>query len=70
MKTDHPNITVLQQLCKPIPQDLLQWVAKEKVIDKKARAFTPMSHAAAILFAQLARVASLSDLRDWLQLRN
>ena len=51
MKTDQSNITVLQQLCKPIPQDLLKRVAKEKVIDKKARAFTPMSHAAAILFA-------------------
>ena len=69
MKTNQSNITVLQQLCKLIPQHLLQPIAKEKGIDKKARAFTPMSHLATILFAQLARVASLSDLRDWLQLK-
>jgi hypothetical protein len=49
---------------------LLQRIAKEKGIDKKARAFTPMSHVAAMLFAQLARVVSLSDLRDWLQLKS
>ena len=29
-----------------------------------------MSHVAAMLFAQLARVVSLSDLRDWLQLKS
>ena len=69
-KTAQSNSTVLQQLCKLIPLDLLQRIASEKGVDKQARAFTPMSHVAAMLFAQLARVVSLSDLRDWLQLKS
>ena len=36
-KSEISNITVTQQLCKLIPQDLLQLIGKEKSIDKKAR---------------------------------
>ena len=35
-KSETPNITVTQQHCKLIPQDLLQRIGKEKSIDKQA----------------------------------
>lgn len=69
-KTAQSNNTVLQQLCKLIPSDLVNRIAKQTGIDQQARDFTPMSHVAAMLFAQLARIVSLSDLRDWLRLKS
>jgi hypothetical protein len=69
-KTAQSNTTLLQQLCKLIPLGLLNRLAKDTGVQQKARKFTPMSHVVAMLFAQLARVVSLSDLKDCLRLKS
>lgn len=69
-KTAQSNTTVLQQIGKLIPLGLVNRLAKETGVQARARKFTPMSHVVAMLFAQLARVVSLSDLRDCLQLKS
>ena len=69
-KSAQSNQTLFQQLCKLIPLDLVNRLAKETGVKAKARKFTPMSHVVAMLYAQLARVVSLSDLKDCLLLKS
>ncbi len=45
------------------------FAARECGADARARSFSPLSHLAAMLFAQLAHVLSLNDLCDWLRLK-
>jgi len=69
-KSAQNNQTILQQLCKFIPLSMVNRFARETGVEDKARKFTPMSHVVAMLFAQLARVVSLSDLKDCLCLKS
>lgn len=48
-KSAQSNQTLFQQLCKLIPLDLVNRLAKETGVKAKARKFTPMSHVVAML---------------------
>jgi Transposase DDE domain/Domain of unknown function (DUF4372) len=63
------HITILGQLLKQIPRSIVSAAAKESGVDAKARTFSVMSHLSAMIFVQLARVLSLNDVCDWLQLK-
>ena len=56
--------TVLNQICKLIPRNLVSKLAKKYGVDKQARSFTPWSHVLAMIFAQLAHSLSLNDVCD------
>jgi len=56
--------TVLNQICKLIPRNLVPRLSKEYGIDKQARKFTPWSHVVSMIFAQLAHSLSLNDISD------
>ncbi|MBP7950776.1 MAG: DUF4372 domain-containing protein [Verrucomicrobiales bacterium] len=63
------HYVILGQLLKYIPRSILDAAARECDADARARSFSPLSHLAAMLFAQLAHVLSLNDLCDWLRLK-
>jgi len=56
--------TVLFQISKLIPRNLVPRLAKEHGVDKQARSFTAWSHVLAMIFAQLAHSLSLNDIAD------
>lgn len=56
--------TVLKQICKLIPVNLVSQLAKKYGVDKQARCFSPWSHVVSLVFAQLAHSLSLNDLCD------
>jgi hypothetical protein len=57
----------LHQLCKLIPSQLTQKLARKHGVDKKARTFTPWSHVVSLLFAQLTHAIGLNDVCDTLR---
>jgi len=61
------KFTVLNQICKLIPRNLVSRLASEHGVDKKARGFSPWSHVVAMLHAQLAHSLSLNDVADTLR---
>ena len=64
MKPTTSKYTVLQQICKLIPRNLVPRLARKHGVDKQSRSFTPWSHVVAQLFAQLAHSLSLNDIAD------
>lgn len=64
--TKHDTNT-LHQLCKLIPSQLTQKLARKHGVDKKARTFTPWSHVVSLLFAQLTHAIGLNDVCDTLR---
>jgi Transposase DDE domain/Domain of unknown function (DUF4372) len=60
------NLTVLRQLCQLIPGYLTIKLARQHNID--FRSFNPWSHVVAMVYAQLSRAMSLSDVCDGLGL--
>jgi len=63
------HYVVFGQLLKYIPRSIVNAAARECGADARARSFSPLSHLAAMLFAQFAHVLSLNDLCDWLRLK-
>lgn len=66
-KPTRTNLSVLAQLCNLIPPFLVNRVAREHGVDKKARTFTPWSHLTALLYAQSTHALSLNDVCDALK---
>jgi hypothetical protein len=58
--------TILAQVCKLIPRNLVSTLAKKHGVDKKARSFSPWSHVVSLVFAQVAHSLSLNDVADTL----
>ena len=56
--------TVLHQISKLIPQNIISQLAEKYGIDKQARRFSPWSHVLSLIFAQLAHSLSLNDICD------
>jgi hypothetical protein len=48
---------------------MINRIARETGVEEKSRSFTPTSHLAAMLFAQLSRAMGLNDVCDWLRLK-
>ena len=63
------NVIVLKQMLNLIPRGMINRIARETGVDKKSRTFSPTSHLAAMLFAQLSRAMGLNDVCDWLRLK-
>ena len=66
MNSSKSKLTVLCQIAKLIPRNLIPKLAKEYGIDKKSRAFSPVSHVLALMFAQLSHAFGLNDVCDTL----
>lgn len=64
------KISVLGQLCKWIPTQLVPRLARETGVDKKARTFSSWSHVVALLYAQLTHSLGLNDVCDALNLHS
>jgi hypothetical protein len=58
---------ILQQIIQYIPGHLVNKLAKEYEIDKKARTFSPFSHIVTMLYGQLSHALSLNDICDALK---
>jgi hypothetical protein len=63
------NVVVLKQMLNLIPLGMINRIARETGVEEKSRSFTPTSHLAAMLFAQLSRAMGLNDVCDWLRLK-
>ena len=61
------KLSVLHQLSKLIPADIVRRAAKDSGVDKQARAFTPWSHLLTMLYAQLTKAISLWDIEAMLR---
>jgi hypothetical protein len=66
MNPSKHSLTVLSQLFKLIPRNLIPKLAKEYGVSKKSRSFTPTSHVLALMFGQLSHSISLNDICDCL----
>jgi len=66
MNPSKHSLTVLAQLFKLIPRNLIPRTAKEHGVSKKCRRFTATSHVLALMHAQLSHSISLNDTCDCL----
>jgi hypothetical protein len=58
------SLTVLGQLFKLIPRNLIPKLATEHCVTKKSRSFSPTSHVLALIFGQLSHAIGLNDICD------
>jgi hypothetical protein len=61
--------TIFRQICNHIPAHMVPQLARQTGVDEQARTFSPWSHVAALLHAQLSHSLSLNDVCDSLQYR-
>jgi hypothetical protein len=66
MNPSKHSLTVLAQLFKLIPRNLIPKLAKEYGVSKRCRSFTATSHVLALMFGQLSHSISLNDTCDCL----
>jgi len=67
MNPSKHSVTVLAQLFKLIPRNLIPKLATEHGVSKKCRRFSPTSHVLALMFGQLSHAISLNDTCDSLR---
>ncbi len=67
MNPSRHSLTVLGQVFKLIPRNLIPRLANEHGVSKRSRRFTPTSHVLALMFGQLAHAISLNDICDCLR---
>src|ERR1039458_4672124 len=67
MNPSKHSLTVLAQLFKLVPRNLVPKLAKEHGVSKRSRSFTPTSHVLALMHAQLSHSISLNDTCDCLR---
>ena len=66
MNPSRHSLTVLGQVFKLIPRNLIPRLANEHGVSRRSRRFTPTSHVLALMFGQLAHAISLNDICDCL----
>jgi len=59
---------MFKQVCNLIPPHLVNKLAKEYAVDEKSRTFTPWSHVASLVYAQLTHAIGLNDVCDALRM--
>jgi hypothetical protein len=67
MNPSKHSLTVLAQLFKLIPRNLIPKLANEYGVTKKSRSFNPTSHVLALMQGQLSHSISLNDTCDCLR---
>lgn len=60
--------TMFKQVCNLIPPHLVNELAKKYGVDEQSRTFTPWSHVAALIYAQLTHAIGLNDVCDALRM--
>ena len=66
MNPSKHSLTVLAQVFKLIPRNLIPKLASEYGVSKKSRRFSPTSHVLALMFGQLSHAIGLNDICDCL----
>ena len=61
------KMTVLSQIFKLIPRNLIPKIANDFGIDRQSRVFSPTSHVLALVFGQLTHALGLNDICDTLR---
>jgi len=67
MNPSKHSLTVLAQLFKLVPRNLIPRLASEHGVSKKCRRFSPTSYVLALMFGQLSHAISLNDICDCLR---
>lgn len=67
MNPSKHSLTVLAQLFKLIPRNLIPKLAKKYGVSEKSRRFSPVSHVLALMFGQLSHAISINDICDCLR---
>jgi hypothetical protein len=67
MNPSKHSLTVLAQIFKLIPRNLIPKLANEYGVSKKSRRFSPTSHVLALMHGQLSHSISLNDTCDCLR---
>jgi hypothetical protein len=67
MNPSKHSLSVLGQIFKLIPRNLIPKLANKYGVCKNSRKITPTSHVAALIFAQLSHAISLNDVCDCLR---
>jgi len=67
MNPSKRKFTVLKQISKLIPRNLVSKLASKHGVDKQSRSFTPWSHVLSLVYAQLSHAMSLNDICDALR---
>ena len=61
------NMSVLTQIFKLIPRNLIPKLSHKHGVDKESRSFSPTSHILALVFGQLSHALGLNDICDALR---
>jgi len=64
MNPSKHSLSVLAQLFKLIPRNLIPKLANEHGVSKKCRRFSPTSHVLALMYGQVSHAISLNDVCD------
>ena len=67
MKPSKHKMTVLSQIFKLIPRNLIPKLANDFGVDRQSRVFSPTSHVLALVFGQLTHALGLNDICDTLR---
>jgi hypothetical protein len=67
MKPSKHKMTVLSQIFKLIPRNLIPKIANAFGVDRQSRVFSPTSHVLALVFGQLTHALGLNDICDTLR---
>jgi len=67
MNPSKHKMTVLSQIFKLIPHNLIPKLARVHGVDKQARNFSPTSHVLSLMFGQLSHALGLNDICDTLR---
>ncbi len=67
MSSSKRQFTILKQISKLIPRNLVCRLAKKHGVDKQSRSITPWSHILSLMYAQLSHAMSLNDICDALK---
>src|SRR3989339_640333 len=67
MNPSKHKMTVLAQIFKLIPGNLIPKLAREHGVEKRSRTFSPVSHVLALMFGQLSHALGLNDVCDTLR---
>lgn len=66
MNPSKNKVTILCQIAKLIPRNLIPKLANDHGVSEKSRTFSPTSHVLALMFSQLSHAFGLNDVCDTL----
>ena len=67
MRSSKRQFTILKQISKFIPRNLVPKLATKHGVDKQSRSITPWTHVLSLMYAQLSHAMSLNDVCDALK---